>query len=148
MHGTTQKFSKSKGSAPSLRVLPWHLPYNWGKSMEMTHCSTLVLYSSLYITLLFIYLFKYFFLIFHFSFRSLSFVFVLFYAECKFRNLPCLLVTVRHRTISCSRQRLRHLRPPRSVGVNQLTDFHETWYEHYANSGHHTPHVSVSCDRL
>jgi len=23
---------KSAGRAPSLRVLPWHLPYNWGKS--------------------------------------------------------------------------------------------------------------------
>jgi hypothetical protein len=25
---------KSAGRAPSLRVLPWHLPYNWGKSTE------------------------------------------------------------------------------------------------------------------
>jgi uncharacterized integral membrane protein len=25
---------KSARRAPSLRVLPWHLPYNWGKSME------------------------------------------------------------------------------------------------------------------
>jgi len=25
---------KSAGRAPALRVLPWHLPYNWGKSME------------------------------------------------------------------------------------------------------------------
>ena len=25
---------KSAGRAPSLRVLLWHLPYNWGKSME------------------------------------------------------------------------------------------------------------------
>jgi len=25
---------KSAGRTPSLRVLPWHLPYNWGKSME------------------------------------------------------------------------------------------------------------------
>jgi hypothetical protein len=27
-------FRKSVGRAPSLRVLPWHLPYNWGKSTE------------------------------------------------------------------------------------------------------------------
>ena len=25
---------KSAGRAPSLRILPWYLPYNWGKSME------------------------------------------------------------------------------------------------------------------
>jgi len=25
---------KSADRAPSLRVIPWHLPYNWGKSME------------------------------------------------------------------------------------------------------------------
>jgi hypothetical protein len=25
---------KSAGRAPSLRVLPWHLPYNWGKSTK------------------------------------------------------------------------------------------------------------------
>jgi hypothetical protein len=25
---------KSVGRAPSLRVTPWHLPYNWGKSTE------------------------------------------------------------------------------------------------------------------
>jgi len=25
---------KSAGRAPCLRVLPWHLPYKWGKSME------------------------------------------------------------------------------------------------------------------
>jgi len=31
---TTQKWWKSVGRAPSLRVLPWHLPYNWGKSTE------------------------------------------------------------------------------------------------------------------
>jgi len=24
------------GRAPSLRVIPWHLPYNWGKSTEKT----------------------------------------------------------------------------------------------------------------
>jgi len=23
------------GRAPSLQVIPWHLPYNWGKSMVM-----------------------------------------------------------------------------------------------------------------
>ena len=31
---TTQKFWKCEGRAPSLRVLPWHLPYDWGKSTE------------------------------------------------------------------------------------------------------------------
>ena len=31
---TTQKFWKSVGHAPSLRVITWHLPYNWGKSTE------------------------------------------------------------------------------------------------------------------
>jgi len=25
---------KSADCAPSLRVIPWHLPYNWGKSTE------------------------------------------------------------------------------------------------------------------
>jgi len=25
---------KSAGRALSLRVIPWHLPYNWGKSTE------------------------------------------------------------------------------------------------------------------
>jgi len=34
IHRTTQKFWKGAGRAPSLRVLPWHLAYNWGKSME------------------------------------------------------------------------------------------------------------------
>jgi len=29
-----QLTGKSVGRAPSLRVIPWHLPYNWGKSME------------------------------------------------------------------------------------------------------------------
>jgi hypothetical protein len=24
----------SAGRAPSLRVIPWHLPYNWGKSRK------------------------------------------------------------------------------------------------------------------
>ena len=28
------KITKSAGHAPSLRVLLWHLPYNWGKSTE------------------------------------------------------------------------------------------------------------------
>jgi hypothetical protein len=27
---------KSAGHAPSFRVLPWHLPYNWGKNTEKT----------------------------------------------------------------------------------------------------------------
>jgi len=34
IHRTTQKFWNSMGRAPSLQVIPWHLPYNWGKSME------------------------------------------------------------------------------------------------------------------
>ena len=34
IHRTTLKFWKSAGRAPSLRVLPWHLPYNRGKSTE------------------------------------------------------------------------------------------------------------------
>jgi len=29
-----QLTGKSAGRAPSLRVLPWHLPRNWGKSKE------------------------------------------------------------------------------------------------------------------
>jgi len=28
IYRTTQKFWKSAGRAPSLRVIPWHLPYN------------------------------------------------------------------------------------------------------------------------
>jgi len=28
MHRTTQKFWKSAGRVPSLRLIPWHLPYN------------------------------------------------------------------------------------------------------------------------
>jgi len=32
IHRTRQKFWKSGGRVPSLRALPWHLPYNWGKS--------------------------------------------------------------------------------------------------------------------
>jgi hypothetical protein len=34
---TIKKFKTNLGSAgraPSLRVIPWHLPYNWGKSTE------------------------------------------------------------------------------------------------------------------
>jgi hypothetical protein len=34
---TINKFKTNLGSAgraPSLRVIPWHLPYNWGKSTE------------------------------------------------------------------------------------------------------------------
>ena len=33
IHGTTQ-LRKSAGRAPSLRGIPWHLPYSWGKSTE------------------------------------------------------------------------------------------------------------------
>jgi hypothetical protein len=32
-----KNFRKSAGRAPSLRVLPWHLPYNWVKSTENPH---------------------------------------------------------------------------------------------------------------
>jgi hypothetical protein len=32
IHRTTQKVWKSARRVPSLRVIPWHLPYNWGKS--------------------------------------------------------------------------------------------------------------------
>ena len=31
----------SAGRAPSLRVIPWHLPYNWGKSTEKSQLCTL-----------------------------------------------------------------------------------------------------------
>ena len=34
IHKTTQQFWKSAGRAPSWLVLPWHLPYNRGKSTE------------------------------------------------------------------------------------------------------------------
>ena len=34
IHTTTQQFWKSAGRAPSWLVLPWHLPYNRGKSTE------------------------------------------------------------------------------------------------------------------
>ena len=34
IHRTTQQFWKSVGRAPSWQVLPWHLPYNRGKSTE------------------------------------------------------------------------------------------------------------------
>ena len=33
-HKTTQQFWKSAGRAPSWLVIPWHLPYNRGKSTE------------------------------------------------------------------------------------------------------------------
>jgi len=34
IHRTTQLIWKSAGRATSLRVIPWHLPYKWGKSTE------------------------------------------------------------------------------------------------------------------
>jgi len=34
IHRTTQKLGRGAGRAPSLRVLPWHLAYNWRKSTE------------------------------------------------------------------------------------------------------------------
>jgi hypothetical protein len=33
-HNTEKEKLGSVGRAPSLRVIPWHLPYNWGKSTE------------------------------------------------------------------------------------------------------------------
>ena len=33
-NNTINLIGKSEGCAPSLRVITWHLPYNWGKSME------------------------------------------------------------------------------------------------------------------
>jgi len=33
-HNENRKFWKSAGRAPSLRVIPWLLPYNWGKSSQ------------------------------------------------------------------------------------------------------------------
>jgi len=33
-NNTKMFFWKSAGRAPSLRVIPWHLPYKWGKSTE------------------------------------------------------------------------------------------------------------------
>jgi len=32
IHRTTKLIWKSEGCAPSLRGIPWHLPYNWGKN--------------------------------------------------------------------------------------------------------------------
>jgi hypothetical protein len=34
IHRATQQFRKSSGRAPSWLVIPWHLPYNRGKSTE------------------------------------------------------------------------------------------------------------------
>ena len=34
IHRTAQQFWKSAGRAPSSLVIPWHLPYNRGKSTE------------------------------------------------------------------------------------------------------------------
>jgi hypothetical protein len=34
IHITTQQLWESAGRAPSWLVIPWHLPYIWGKSME------------------------------------------------------------------------------------------------------------------
>jgi len=34
IHGKTQSIWVDAGRATSLRVIPWHLPYNWGKSTE------------------------------------------------------------------------------------------------------------------
>jgi len=35
------KIRKGAGHAPSLRVLPWHLPYNWGKIWKNLRCISL-----------------------------------------------------------------------------------------------------------
>jgi len=37
IHRATQQLGRSAGRAPSLRVLPWHLPYNWWKSTYFSH---------------------------------------------------------------------------------------------------------------
>ena len=34
IHRTAQQFWESAGRAPPWLVIPWHLPYNWGKSTE------------------------------------------------------------------------------------------------------------------
>jgi len=34
IHRTTQLIWEEFGPCPSLRVIPWNLPYNWGKSTE------------------------------------------------------------------------------------------------------------------
>jgi len=34
IHRTAQQFWKSAGRALSWRVIPWNLPYYWGKSTE------------------------------------------------------------------------------------------------------------------
>ena len=39
IHRTTQQFWKSADRAPSWLVLPWHLPYNWGKKHGITYDS-------------------------------------------------------------------------------------------------------------
>jgi len=43
IHRTTQLMWKSAGRVPSLRVIPWHLPYNWGKSKEKPQSGYLIL---------------------------------------------------------------------------------------------------------
>jgi hypothetical protein len=55
IHRTTQLIWKSAGCAPSLRVIPWHLPYKWGKSTEKPQsgqekrpCSQFVLFIQYY----------------------------------------------------------------------------------------------------
>jgi len=34
VHRTTQLIWEEWEACPSLRVIPWHLPYTWGKSSE------------------------------------------------------------------------------------------------------------------
>jgi len=38
------KIRKSAGRAPSLLVLPWRLPYNWGKSTEKPQSGCYILH--------------------------------------------------------------------------------------------------------
>jgi hypothetical protein len=42
IHRTIQKVWKSAGRAPTWRVIPWHLPYNWGKSTEKPQSRILI----------------------------------------------------------------------------------------------------------
>jgi hypothetical protein len=46
---TTQKFGKVRTVPPSLRILPWHFPYNWGKGTEKPQSGTAYFRNTLYI---------------------------------------------------------------------------------------------------
>ena len=51
---TIQKFWNSAGPAPTWRVIPWHSPYNWGKSTEKPQLSHWMIYSHFYAVGMFI----------------------------------------------------------------------------------------------